>query len=55
MTAFITLALDAGASVRDVQNSVGHHDSRQVAYYDRNKDSLPRNATHWVSTFVEGS
>ncbi len=52
---FITLALDAGVSVRDVQNSVGHRDSRQVAYYDRNKSSLPRNATHFVSAYVEGS
>lgn len=52
---FITLALDAGVSVRDVQNSVGHRDARQVSYYDRNKDSLPRNATHMVAAFVEGS
>lgn len=52
---FITLALDAGVSVRDVQNSVGHRDARQVSYYDRNKNSLPRNATHMVAAFVEGS
>jgi site-specific recombinase XerD len=52
---FITLALDAGVSVRDVQNSVGHRDARQVSYYDRNKASLPRNATHFVAAYVEGS
>lgn len=52
---FITLALDAGASVRDVQHSVGHRDARQVAYYDRNRASLPRNSTHIVSAYVEGS
>jgi len=52
---FITLALDSGVSVRDVQHSVGHRDARQVAYYDRNRESLPRNATHFVSAFVEGS
>jgi len=52
---FITLSLDAGVSVRDVQNSVGHRDSRQVAYYDRNRGSLPRNATHMLSAFVDGS
>lgn len=52
---FITLSLDAGVSVRDVQNSVGHRDARQVSYYDRNKNSLPRNATHMVSAYVEGS
>lgn len=52
---FITLALDAGVSVRDVQNSVGHRDARQVSYYDRNKSSLPRNATHFVAAYVEGA
>lgn len=52
---FITLALDAGVQIRDVQHSVGHRDSRQVAYYDRNRTSLPRNATHMVSSYVEGS
>lgn len=52
---FITLALDAGVSVRDVQNSVGHRDARQVSYYDRNRGSLARNATHTVSAYVEGS
>ena len=52
---FITLSLDAGVSVRDVQHSVGHRDVRQVSYYDRNRNSLPRNATHMVSAYVEGS
>lgn len=52
---FITIALDAGVSVRDVQHSVGHRDARQVSYYDRNRNSLPRNATHIVSGYVEGS
>jgi integrase/recombinase XerD len=52
---FVTLSLDAGVSVRDVQNSCGHADPRMVAFYDRNKDSLPRHATHFVSAFVEGS
>jgi integrase/recombinase XerD len=52
---FITLSLDAGVSVRDVQNSVGHRDARQVAYYDRNKGSLANNATHYLSAYVEGS
>jgi len=52
---FVTLALDAGCSVRDVQHSVGHRDARQVSYYDRNRQSLPRNATHMVASYVEGS
>lgn len=51
----ITLALNAGVSVRDVVNSMGYADARQVSYYDRDKDSLARNATHMVSAFVEGA
>lgn len=52
---FCTLGLDAGVSVRDMQNSLGHADARYVSYYDRAKDSIPRNATHFVSAYVEGS
>lgn len=52
---FITMALDAGVAVRDVQNSLGYSDSRMVAYYDHGKESLSRNATHFVSAYVEGS
>lgn len=52
---FITLSLDAGAAVRDVQNSVGHADMRMVSYYDRNKTSLARNSTHLVSAWVEAN
>lgn len=52
---FITLALDAGVSERNIQNSVGHRDPRQVTRYDRNRDDLSRNATHMVSAYVEGS
>lgn len=51
----ITLALNAGVTVRDVTNSMGYADARQVSYYDRDKDSLARNATHMVSAFVEGA
>lgn len=52
---FVTLALDAGCTVRDVQHSVGHRDARQVSYYDRNRQSLPRNATHLVAAYVDGA
>jgi integrase/recombinase XerD len=50
---FVTLSLDAGAGVREVQNSVGHADPRMVAYYDRAKNSLSKNTTHLVSAYVE--
>lgn len=52
---FVTLSLDAGVSSRDVQNSAGHSDSRMVTYYDHNRSSLPRHATHSLAAFVEGS
>lgn len=50
---FITLSLDAGAGVREVQNSVGHADARMVSYYDRNKTSLAKNTTHLVAAYLE--
>lgn len=52
---FVTLCLDSGVSVRDLQNSMGYQDSRMVSYYDRSKDSLSRNATWMVAAYVEGS
>jgi hypothetical protein len=51
----ITLALNSGVTVRDLTNSMGYADSRQIGYYDRDKDALSRNATHMVSAFVEGA
>lgn len=52
---FITMALDAGVSVRDTQNSMGYADARMVSYYDHGRESLPRHATHSVSAYVECS
>lgn len=52
---FVTLSLDAGVSARDVQNSAGHADARMTSYYDRNRESLARNATHTLTAFVEGA
>lgn len=52
--AFVTLSLDAGAQIRDVQNATGHADSRMVAYYDRNREGLDRNPTHGLSAFIAG-
>lgn len=49
----ITLALNAGVTVRNLTNSMGYADSRQITYYDRDKESLERNATHMVSAYVE--
>lgn len=51
---FTTLSLNAGVSARDVANSRGDADLRQVSYYDREKDALARNATHMLAAYVEG-
>lgn len=51
----ITLALNAGVGTRDLVNSMGYADARQIARYDRDKDNLARSATHWVSAAVEGA
>lgn len=51
----ITLALNAGVNTRDIVNSMGYADARQVARYDRDKDNVARHSSHWVSALVEGS
>ena len=52
---FVTLSLDAGVNVRDMVNSMGYSDSKMITYYDRNRESLPRHASHLMSAYVEGS
>jgi site-specific recombinase XerD len=51
----ITLALNAGVNTRDVVNSMGYADARQIARYDRDRDSVVRHSAHWVSAAVEGA
>jgi site-specific recombinase XerD len=43
---FVTLALDEGASLRDVQDAARHADPRTTRRYDRNRNSLNRHPTH---------
>ncbi len=52
---FTTLALNAGVPPRDIANSRGDTDLRQISYYDREKGNLARNATHMVAAYVDGS
>lgn len=52
---FITGALNAGASVRDLTNSMGYADSRPISRYDRDKANLARHSTHLVSAYFEGA
>jgi integrase/recombinase XerD len=49
---FVTLALDAGVSLRDVQDSARHADPRTTRRYDRGRHSLDRHATCALAAYV---
>lgn len=51
---FITLALDAGVSQREVQRDAGHADARMVQYYDHGSSGFGKSATFGVAAWVEG-
>jgi site-specific recombinase XerD len=53
--AFITVALDAGVPLRDVQEAASHADPRTTMRYDRARTSLDRHATYIVAAFVAGA
>jgi integrase/recombinase XerD len=53
--AFITAALDAGVSLRDVQEAASHADPRTTMRYDRARGSLDRHATYVVAAYVAGA
>jgi integrase/recombinase XerD len=53
--AFITAALDAGASLREVQEAASHADPRTAMRYDRARGSLDRHATYIVAAYVAGA
>jgi site-specific recombinase XerD len=48
----ITFALDAGASLRDVQDYAGHKDPRTTRRYGHSRDSLDRNAAYTVAAYL---
>jgi site-specific recombinase XerD len=48
----ITFALDAGATLRDVQDYAGHKDPRTTRRYDHSRDSLDRNAAYAVAAYL---
>jgi len=47
--AFVTLALDTGASLRDVQDAAGHADPRTTRRYDRARHNLDRHPTYTLA------
>ena len=51
----ITAALDAGVSLRDVQEAASYADPRTTIRYDRARRSLDRHATYVVAAFVAGA
>jgi len=53
--AFITVALEAGVPLRDVQEAASHADPRTTMRYDRARTSLDRHATYIVAAYVAGA
>jgi site-specific recombinase XerD len=48
----ITMALDAGVPLRDVQDYARHRDARTTRRYDHARDSLDRNAAYAVAAYL---
>jgi integrase/recombinase XerD len=52
--AFVTLSLDAGVPLRDVQDSAGHASPTTTRRYDRNRRKIDRNATYALAAYLGG-
>lgn len=50
---FVTLALDAGVPLRDVQDSARHRDPRTTRRYDRARGKLNRSAAYTLASYLE--
>ena len=49
----VTLSLNEGASLPDVQDAVRHADTRMTRRYDRNRTSLNRHPAHRLLSALE--
>jgi integrase/recombinase XerD len=49
---FVTLALDAGVTLRDVQDAAGHADPRTTRRYDHARNNLDRHPTYRLAAFL---
>jgi integrase/recombinase XerD len=49
---FATLYLDAGGSLRDLQDAMGHKDPRTTRRYDRSRNSLDRSPGYLLATYL---
>jgi integrase/recombinase XerD len=50
--AFVTLSLDAGVPLRDVQDSAGHASANTTRRYDRARGKIDRHATYTLATYL---
>lgn len=53
--AFVTLSLDAGVPLRDVQDSAGHASANTTRRYDRSRGQIDRHATYTLASYLAGS
>lgn len=52
---FVTLALDAGVTMRDLMATTGHQDASMIGYYDRARASVERSATYAVVDWLQNA
>jgi len=52
--AFVTLSLEAGAPIEDVQRSVGHRDPKTTIRYNHSRRDLEKNSTHKLTEHLLG-
>jgi integrase len=50
----ITIGLDAGVSLRDMQDFARHADPKTTRRYDRSRHALNRHATYAIAHYLAG-